>query len=52
VIPDFREPNNIRLGLSPLYTSFAEIYRAMQQLKHIIENKIYEKYPKTRETVT
>ena len=25
VIPDFRRPNGIRLGLSPLSTSFAEV---------------------------
>ncbi|MCK4747397.1 MAG: aminotransferase class V-fold PLP-dependent enzyme, partial [Bacteroidales bacterium] len=52
VIPDFREPNNIRLGLSPLYTTFEEIYRAMNQLRYIIENKSYEKYPRTRDAVT
>ncbi|MCK4991179.1 MAG: kynureninase, partial [Bacteroidales bacterium] len=27
VIPDFREPNNIRLGISPLYTTYEDIYR-------------------------
>jgi kynureninase len=52
VIPDFREPNNIRLGISPLYTTFEEIYRAMDQLKYIIENRVYEKYPRSRDIVT
>lgn len=52
VIPDFREPNNIRLGIAPLYTSFEEIYSAMDKLRQIMEHKIYEKYPKTKDTVT
>ena len=29
VIPDFREPDGIRLGLSPLSTSFAEVEAAL-----------------------
>ena len=52
VIPDFREPNNLRLGITPLYTTFEEIYIAMDQLHHIMENKIYERYPRTRDMVT
>jgi kynureninase len=52
VIPDFREPNNIRLGIAPLYTSFEEIYSAMDKLRQIMEHKIYEKYPRARDTVT
>lgn len=52
VIPDFREPNNIRLGITPLYTSFEEIYRALDQMRMIMEKKIYEKYPRARNLVT
>jgi kynureninase len=52
VLPDFREPNNIRFGITPLFTTYEEIYRAMQQLKHIMENALYKKYPKRRELVT
>ncbi len=52
VIPDFREPNNIRLGITPLYTSFEEIYRAIEQIRYIMEKRIYDKYPRTRDTVT
>ncbi|MCJ7714901.1 MAG: kynureninase, partial [Anaerolineales bacterium] len=29
VIPDFRAPNNIRLGIAPLYTNFGDIQRAL-----------------------
>jgi len=52
IIPDFREPNNLRLGITPLYTTFEEIYIAMDQLHHIMEHKIYERYPRTRDMVT
>ena len=52
VIPDFREPNNIRLGISPLYTSYEDIFRAMVQMKEIISEKLYENYPNTRDQVT
>jgi kynureninase len=52
VIPDFREPNNIRLGIAPLYTSFTDIYRAVDQLRLIITKKTYERYPRTRDAVT
>ena len=52
VIPDFREPNNIRLGISPLYTSYEDIFSAMEKLKLIIEENLYEHYPSTRDQVT
>ncbi|MEN8230034.1 MAG: kynureninase [Bacteroidota bacterium] len=52
VIPDFREPNNIRFGITPLYTTFEEIFNAMDQLRYIMEHKIYERYPRARDMVT
>ena len=52
VIPDFREPNNIGLGITPLYTTYEEIHTAMEQLKYIMDHKIYEKYPRSRDAVT
>ncbi len=33
VIPDFRAPHGIRIGLSPLSTSFAELYRGMAAIR-------------------
>ncbi|MBK8987605.1 MAG: kynureninase [Chloroflexi bacterium] len=44
VIPDFRRPDNIRLGLTPLYTTFSEIYTAVARLRTVVEDKLYEKY--------
>jgi kynureninase len=52
VLPDFREPNNIRFGISPLYTTYEEIFLAMEQMKMIITTKAYQRYPGTREQVT
>ena len=32
VIPDFRHPSGVRIGLSPLSTSFAEVERGIRAL--------------------
>ncbi|HUG34007.1 MAG TPA: kynureninase [Anaerolineales bacterium] len=52
VIPDFREPDNIRLGFAPLYTSFTEIREGLDRIKRVVAEKRYGKYPKQRLTVT
>ena len=52
VIPDFRHPDNIRLGFAPLYISFADIWEGFDRIKRVIEEKRYQKYPKQRLTVT
>jgi kynureninase len=52
VIPDFRYPDNIRLGIAPLYTSFAEIHEGIRRLRRVIVERLYEKYPAERPDVT
>jgi kynureninase len=52
VIPDFRYPDNIRLGVAPLYTSFSEIHEGIMRLKRVMDERLYEKYPSTRPDVT
>ena len=52
VIPDFREPDNIRLGFAPLYTSYVEIWEGFDRVRKVMEEKRFEKYPKQRLTVT
>jgi kynureninase len=38
VIPDFRAPDSIRLGLSPLTTSFADVARGIAALQRLLES--------------
>jgi kynureninase len=52
VIPDFREPDNIRLGVAPLYNTFTEIYQAIWRLRTIVEEQIYKHYSIERLAVT
>ncbi|MFQ5614280.1 MAG: kynureninase [Anaerolineae bacterium] len=52
VIPDFREPDNIRLGIAPLYNTFEEIHRALDRLRAIVAGRIYEDYSAQRLAVT
>ncbi len=52
VIPDFREPDNIRLGFSPLYTSFNDIYEVVLRLSSVVDETIFEKYDNLRLRVT
>jgi len=52
VIPDFREPDNLRLGLSPLTTSYAEIWHGVDRIRETIVRGLHLKYPSTRKAVT
>jgi len=52
IIPDFREPDNIRIGITPLYTTFTEIYIAVTRLKEIVVQKEFEHFSKAKEAVT
>ncbi|MDR6416279.1 kynureninase [Pseudarthrobacter sulfonivorans] len=37
VIPDFRAPQGIRIGLSPLSTSFTEVHRGMAAIRDLLQ---------------
>jgi len=53
VLPDFREPDNIRLGLAPLYTSFSDVWEAVNRITRAVEEHRYLRYfPGQRLTVT
>ncbi|MCB0248132.1 MAG: kynureninase [Anaerolineae bacterium] len=49
VLPDFRAPDNIRLGIAPLYTSFADIHETIRRLAEVVTNKLYKKYDRAPE---
>ena len=52
VIPDFRAPDNLRLGFAPLYISFADIWDMIDRIRTVILEKRHEKYPKEKLAVT
>ena len=52
VIPDFRAPDNIRLGFAPLYISFTDIWEGFDRIRKVVDEKRYEKYPRQKLTVT
>jgi len=51
VLPDFRAPNVIRLAPIALYTSFTEVFRVVETLVRIMDEKLYENYSSQRGTV-
>jgi kynureninase len=52
VLPDFREPDNIRLGLAPLYTSYADVWTAIERIQRVVIERSYKHYPPERLAVT
>jgi kynureninase len=52
VVPDFRSPDNIRLGFAPLYTSFSEVWEGTERIRRTVAEGLFEKYPKEHLTVT
>ncbi len=51
IIPDFRPPTNIRLGIAPLYNTFEEIFQTVIRIKKIVETKEYERFGDEKLTV-
>jgi kynureninase len=37
VVPDFRGPDTIRLGVAPLYTRFVDVFDALDRLRGLVE---------------
>jgi len=52
VLPDFREPDNIRLGLAPLYTSFSDVWNAVDRVRRVVAEGRHRRYGRARSQVT
>ncbi|HSK05950.1 MAG TPA: aminotransferase class V-fold PLP-dependent enzyme [Acidimicrobiia bacterium] len=52
VLPDFRAPDNLRLGLAPLYTSHTDVHTAVHRIKTIVENGVHQHFRGPKPTVT
>ncbi|MEY9907096.1 kynureninase [Catenulispora sp. MAP12-49] len=52
VIPDFRNPDRVRLGMAPATTRFVDVWDAFDAMRRIVETKAYEQIDATRTDVT
>jgi kynureninase len=52
VIPDFRGPDSIRLGVAPLYTGFADVWDALDRLRRLVQAGEQRRVDATRSRVT
>ena len=52
LIPDFRAPDNLRLGFAPLYTSYCDVWEGFDRIRRVLVEKRYDKYPQQRLLVT
>mgnify|MGYP001822135018 CR=1 FL=1 len=52
VLPDFRKPDNIRLGIAPLYNSYVEVYEAVARLEQTVVERLYERHSPHMAAVT
>jgi len=52
VLPDFREPDHIRLGLAPLYTTFWEVWAGVERIRRVVDEGHYQRFSNQRQPVT
>jgi kynureninase len=52
VIPDFRGPDTIRLGVAPLYTRYVDVWDAMDRLRGLVERGEQRLVDQARSRVT
>jgi kynureninase len=52
VVPDFRGPDTIRLGVAPLYTRYADVWDALDRLRGLVERGEQRLVEPTRSRIT
>ncbi len=52
VISDFRMPDNIRLGIAPLYTTYEELHTAVRALREVVQSGTFRQYSDVIKGVT
>jgi len=52
IIPDFRDPDNVRFGFAPLYTSYVEVHTAVQRIANLMAAGVHLDYDDERGSVT
>ncbi|MGI9611098.1 MAG: kynureninase, partial [Acidimicrobiia bacterium] len=52
VIPDFRAPDVVRLGVAPLYTRFVDVWDAFERLREIMDTEAHLAFTDERSGVT
>ncbi len=52
VVADYRVPNSIRLAISPLATSYVEVFDGFERLRNLVAEKQYEKVDMGESRVT
>ena len=52
VIPDYRGPDSIRLGIAPLYTRFVDVWDALDRVRGLVERGEHAAFDATPSRVT
>lgn len=52
IIPDFREPDNLRFGFAPLYTSYIDVHTTVARIVAILAAELHLAYDDERGSVT
>ena len=48
VVPDYRGPDSVRLGIAPLYTRFVDVYDAIDRLRDLVERGVQREVDQSR----